>query len=237
MSGKANQHSERAFLAVEDLLAHLHPKEDTAALVRRLREHFGSAEALFRAERHVLEQLGVHASDALLLSRMPELSRCVARTQFEKFPQFTRFSDSVKYLVPLFHGLQVERFYMLCLDARGRMREQVLLEEGISDGALFSLRRILAEVVRTGANAVILSHNHPGLTRQPSQADINTTMDAIRALTAVGVPLLDHVIVAGKDVISMRQNGFVPSRLWLKQSPEHSLLRSWLEDDSSQDFA
>ena len=40
---------ERAFLATEALLAHLHPKEDAAAIVDRLKSHFGSADAMFRA--------------------------------------------------------------------------------------------------------------------------------------------------------------------------------------------
>ena len=88
---------------------------------------------------------------------------------------------------------------------------------------------MLAELVRVNPCAVILSHNHPGRTLRPSQADVDCTMEALRALTAVGVPLLDHVIIAGDRAVSLRANGYIPAGLWLAQNPQHRQLRLWLE--------
>ena len=230
MKSSAKARSDRAFLAVEALLDHLHPKADSADLVRTLKEHFGSADAMLCANPHMLEELGVHPSDALLISRLPELTRMMRRVHFEKYPQLGRLRDASKYLPTVFHGLQVERFCLFCLDARGRLREQVLIQEGTSDEALFDLRRILSEALRTRANAVILSHNHPGLTLRPSQNDINCTREAIRALTTVGIPLLDHVVVAGAEAVSVRQYGFISASQWLNQYPGHPLLEGWLRN-------
>ncbi len=235
MNSSSEVRSERAFGAAEALLAHLHPREDAGAAVQTLREHFGSADAAFRADAHALESLGLRADDALLLSRLTELSRRVQGMRFERHPRLARLREASDYLVALYHGLQVERFYLLCLDARGRLRERILLQEGTSDGALFSLRRMLAETLRAGADAVIISHNHPGLTLRPSRDDLACTLEAIRALTAVGVPLLDHVIVAGRQAVSLRLNGFIPADQWLAQRPEHRLLYGWLEEDSPGD--
>ena len=229
MSGANRINDERAFRAAEALLAHLHPKEDTIALMRTLREHFASADALFRADVHMLEELGVQKGDALLLNRLPELSRLMRRVRLEKFPQLGRLRDATEYLVASFRGLQVERFYMFCLDARGRLKEPVLLSEGTSDSALFNQRRMLSEALRLQADAVILSHNHPGLTLEPSHADVVITERAIRALTSLGIPLLDHVIIAEEIAISLRLNGYLTAEQWLGQCPEHALLRGWLE--------
>ena len=229
MNGPARARDERAFLAVEAMLEQLHPREDTAARMRALREHFASADALFRADVHMLEDLGIHANDALLLNRLPELSRLMRRVNFEKHPLLGRLCDATEYLVSCYHGLQVERFVLFCLDARGRLKEQVILHDGISDTALFDLRKLLSEAIRTQADAVLISHNHPGLTLRPSAYDIDCTHDAINALTAVGIPLLDHVIVAGRQVVSLRQYGYISAAGWLNQSPDHRLLRGWLD--------
>ena len=229
MSRAAKMRSERAFLSVESLLSHLHPKEDQSSLMRELAEHFASADAMFRADAHVLERLGVSSGDALLLSRLPELSRMTQRVSFEKWPVLARLREASEYLTTVFRGLQVERFYLFCLDERGKLRAQVLMQEGTSDGTLFDLRGMLSEAMRTRANAVIISHNHPGLTLQPSRDDIDRTREAIRALTAVGIPLLDHVIVADERAVSLRQNGFIPAVQWLGQRPDHPLLRGWLD--------
>ncbi len=226
----ASPRDERAFQAIRALLDHLHPKADNAALVASLREHFASADALFSAGPGVLERLGLSSGDALLLGRLPELSRCIQRGRFEARPQLAHLPEAGEYLVALFHGLQVERFYLLCLNERGRLIERVLMQEGTSDTALFSLRRMLAEAIRTDASALVISHNHPSLTLRPSQDDVACTADAIRALTAVGIPLLDHIIVAGRQAVSLRQNGFVPAHLWLRQCPDLRLLQNWLEE-------
>ena len=50
----------------------------------------------------------------------------------------------------------------------------------------------------------------------------------LRALDAVEIPLLDHIVIAGRSAVSMRENGFVPTALWMKQQPQSALLRDWL---------
>ena len=220
---------ERAFLAVEAMLAHLRPKGDAAALMRELRWRFGSADALFRANARTLEEIGLHAGEALLLGLLPELSRLTREVREEKQPVLARLCDASAYVASCFHGLRVERFYLFCLDARGRLKKQVALQEGIADRALFDLRRVLSEATLARADAVILAHNHPALTLRPSQNDLDCTRAAIDALRTVGIPLLDHVIAAGDRVVSIRQYGFVAAGLWLAQNPDHRLLRGWLD--------
>ena len=101
-------------------------------------------------------------------------------------------------------------------------------QEGTLDGALFSLKHVLSELMRVHPAAIVISHNHPGNTLRPSQADVDCTRELLRALDAVEIPLLDHVIIAGRSAVSMRENGFVPTALWMKQKPQSALLRDWL---------
>lgn len=210
------------------MLAHTRPNQDTAALMKTLRERFISADAMFSADPYLLEKCGMHPHDALLMSCMPSLARYTARLSFGKSYRLDRLKSAGDYLIANFHGFQEERFYVLHLDSRGRLITSTLLQEGMSDCSLFNLKKLLSDVIRVSPKAVIISHNHPGGTLRPSQEDISCTMDALRALTVVGVPLLDHIIIAGKDAVSLRENGFIPAVHWLNQAPDNRLLCNFL---------
>lgn len=228
MKSSARSRSDRAFDAIEGLLDCMHPKEDAHARMNALKSHYASADALFAVAPHMLERAELRPNDALLLSKLPELNRHIALSRFGAHPRLHRLSLASDYLVANFHGLKVERFYLLCLDIRGRLMERVFLQEGTLDGALFSLKHVLSELMRVHPAAALISHNHPGNTLRPSQEDIDCTLDLLRALDAVGIPLLDHIIVAGQSAVSMRENGFVPTALWARQQPQSALLRNWL---------
>ena len=60
------------------------------------------------------------------------------------------------------------------------------------------------------SNAVILAHNHPSGIALPSPDDNTTTLALWDALRAVGIPLIDHIIVADEDYVSLRDNGLLP---------------------------
>ena len=228
MKSSARSRSDRAFDAIEGLLDCMHPKEDARARMDALKSHYASADALFAVAPHMLERAELRPNDALLLSKLPELNRHIALSRFGAHPRLHRLSLASDYLVANFHGLKVERFYLLCLDIRGRLMERVFLQEGTLDGALFSLKHVLSELMRVHPAAIVISHNHPGNTLRPSQEDVDCTRELLRALDAVEIPLLDHVIIAGRSAVSMRENGFVPTALWMKQKPQSALLRDWL---------
>jgi DNA repair protein RadC len=86
----------------------------------------------------------------------------------------------------------------------------------------------LDEALSSRAVAVVLSHNHPGGTPEPSQGDVAATRLAVRALSKVGVWVLDHVIVADGLALSMRAAGSLDESEFLGQSPGERLLLSWL---------
>lgn len=225
--------NEEAFQAMADLLAHMHRKEDTSPLAQRMRECFPSANAMFSASRDVWHKLGLRPNDALFFSFMTEITRYVQRDSFGKHPNISRLSKAAPYLIANSFGLQVECFYVFFLNQRGNLKERILMQRGISDGALFSLRHLLAETVRVAPAALIITHNHPGGTMRPSQDDISCTLDAMRALTVLGIPLLDHVIIVGNEAVSLRDNGFVPEAHWMRQAPDNRFLKNWLLEENA----
>lgn len=222
-----------AFDAVQAMLAHMHRKQDITPLMDEIRFRFGSADAMFKASRHLWERIGLKRSEAMLFGLMVDIARYTQRTSYGKRPRLCRLHESSDYLLSNFKGLQVERFYLFCINHRGCLKERLLLHEGVDDGILFSLSKLLAEVVRVSPAAVLVAHNHPGGTTRPSQDDINCTVDIINALSTLEIPLMDHVIAAGHDIVSMRDNGFIPEDYWMAQSPTNRFLRDWLVTDAS----
>ena len=105
-----------------------------------------------------------------------------------------------------------------------------MLQSGTEDSAPFYLKHVLAEVVRTGAKSVVLTHNHPNNTPQPSAADIDCTNALIDSLQIIGVPLLDHIIMLGSHAMSIRGFGYVIEGEWRMQAEGHNILKNWLKD-------
>lgn len=232
MSGDIENGAERAFSVAEALLQHIHPKDDVSGLGRALREAYVSPSALFESSAFMLERTGLHPHDALLISTIRDLNRIREYDRYGNRPQLGRLPMAARYLINTFRGIYVERFYMLCLDARGRLIRRALINEGSEDAAVFNLRKLIETVIQTRPTGVIITHNHPGCTARPSQEDIDCTYDAIHALEAVGVPLLDHIIMAGDQPVSMRDLGFVPAAVWIGQQEDNKLLLNWLSTEN-----
>ena len=69
------------------------------------------------------------------------------------------------------------------------------------------IRRIVDVALKLNASTVILAHNHPGGVAVPSIDDMQTTERVSQALAGVDVILLDHLVFADGDYISMVDSG------------------------------
>lgn len=86
-----------------------------------------------------------------------------------------------------------------------------LADETIAQGTIAQvegpLRRLLARAFDCGAHGVILAHNHPSGSAEPSAADVQMTRKIERLAHAVDIRLLDHLIIGGRTIVSMRERG------------------------------
>ena len=226
---KAALHNDEAYAALQSVLEFLHPRESAEERVRMLRRNFPCAAALCEAPKHLLESLGFTSRDALLFSQIPAITRYIARSNLGPRPFLKNLSAAVEFCQTRYLGLAIEHFYLICLDASGRLIDSILLQQGSTDSAPFYVRHVLMEVVRTRAHAIIISHNHPNFSPKPSQADIACTLELLGTLHPIGTVLLDHIIIADGSYASLREHGFVRSHLWLEQNPKDPLLRKWLD--------
>jgi DNA repair protein RadC len=102
-----------------------------------------------------------------------------------------------------------EYFCLLLLDSRHRLLRFVELFRGTIDGASVHPREVVKTVLEAQATAVVLVHNHPSQVGEPSTADELITQRLKEALKLIDVRVIDHLIVAGADIISLAERGIL----------------------------
>ena len=119
--------------------------------------------------------------------------------------------DSVKRWLRLhFAGeFQQEHFTVLFLDSQNRLIEARRMFSGTLTQTSVYPREVVRLSLQVGAAAVVLSHNHPSGTTAPSRADECVTQALKSALGLIDVRVLDHVIVAGTEALSMAERGLL----------------------------
>jgi DNA repair protein RadC len=98
-----------------------------------------------------------------------------------------------------------ERLAILLLDVKNRLLGTQLITIGTATETLAPPREIFREVLKQGATKTIVAHNHPSGSTQASQADIELTRQLLAGAKLLGIPLLDHLILAGGNWSSLRQ--------------------------------
>lgn len=196
---------------LELLLYYAIPRQDTNPLAHRLIEHFGSLSAVLSAPEAELERVegvGEHAATLLSLV-LPVVRRAYtdARGSSIALTSTAKLGD---YFCGIFFGAQQESLYEVCLDAKGKLLRCYKIADGSVDAVGVNVRVIVENALRCRASAVALSHNHPSGLALPSPEDNASTLAAYDALRAVGITLIDHIIVADDDFVSLRENGLLP---------------------------
>lgn len=101
----------------------------------------------------------------------------------------------------------VESFVVILLDTRRHVLGHCVVGVGILDSVLVHPREVYRAAVVYRAHAIIVAHNHPSGDPTPSQADIRTTRDLIRAGQLLRIELLDHVVIGASTHASLKEQG------------------------------
>ncbi len=102
-----------------------------------------------------------------------------------------------------------EVFAVLFLDNQNRLQAMEELFRGTLSQTSVYPREVVLRALHHGAAAVVLSHNHPSGSVQPSRADETLTQTLKAALALVDVRVLDHVIVGQGQALSMAEQGLI----------------------------
>jgi len=98
-----------------------------------------------------------------------------------------------------------ERFAILLLDIKNRLLGTRIITIGTATETLASPREIFREVIRQGATRVIVAHNHPSGSLEPSEQDIELTRQLLAGAALLDISLLDHLILGNGTHQSLRE--------------------------------
>lgn len=195
--------------ALELLLFYAIPRKDTNPIAHALMERYGTLDAVLSAPVEDLMRVeGIGESAAVLLKLVPKMMQ-KARLTANKETILNSTDKAGAFLLERFRGEKNEVIYQLCLDRKGKLLSCRRLNEGGADSTELNIRRLVENALLVSASAVIISHNHPSGIALPSTEDYATTEKVQSALRMIGVELVDHIIVADEDFVSMADSGIL----------------------------
>jgi len=196
--------------ALELLLYYAIPGRDTNLLAHKLIEEFGGLFAVLEAPpEEIMKRMKLSKNTAVLLSMVPSLCQKYMTSRWGERLLLNTVDKAGEYLVSLFAGKTKEEFYIICLNNANKVLTVKTIATGTINETQVYPRNIVEIVLNFKAASVILAHNHPGGSDEFSKYDIDSTKQIETILSAIGVRLLDHIVVAGKKYISMAKNGII----------------------------
>lgn len=180
-------------------------------LAQELIDSFGGIAGLLHATADDLKRikgLGGPAKRAELVAVL-ELSRRALAQQLKESTVFDS-PQAVQHYLRLHLGAKKhEVFAVLFLDVQNRLLAMEELFRGSLSQTSVYPREVVLRALHHHAAAVVLAHNHPSGTVQPSRADEALTQALKAALALVDVRVLDHVIVGAGEALSMAERGLL----------------------------
>ncbi len=205
-SGQADASRLSALSALAGSLAGLLGISVSAAT--RLLEGFGSLAALRRADPAVLRAThGLSPRQTRRLADALDLATSLLLEPRDEQPQVRGPHDAARLVLPEMGLLEREQMRLLLLNTRNRLIAAVTLYHGTTSECPVRVAEIMREAVRHNAVALIVVHNHPSGTIEPSPDDVRITRSLVRAGELLDISVLDHLVVSSQSYTSLRERG------------------------------
>jgi DNA repair protein RadC len=195
---------------IEYLLTTAVPRRDMKPLARALIKRFGSLAGVLNADtRALMAHPGMGETSAAALKIVALAARRLARTQLREQPVLGSWQALIDYLTIDMAHLTVERVRVLYLNAKNMLIHDEHVGDGSIDEAAIHPREVIRRALDLGATALILVHNHPSGSPQPSRADIQITNRIAEAGRLLGISVHDHVIIGREGHVSLKAQGLI----------------------------
>lgn len=206
-----NPHSQQAIPShslrhLSNLLAAFHDQPD--ALASRLLDRFGSIGRIAQASDIELRQLA--KADDVWVSALIAVRQLIydgMREELVRTPIAQGRKALASYLLMTMQHLSDERMLAIFADANGFVIAHEVIAEGASGLVDVTPRRIFGRALNLDARRIILAHNHPSGSPEPSIRDIEHTRLLDNHAAILGLSIDDHLVVGARRVTSMKDRG------------------------------
>ncbi len=195
---------------IEYLLMTAIPRRDVKPLARTLIKRFGSLAGVLNADPKALAaHPGMGETSAAAMKIVALAARRLAREQVREQPILGSWDALIDYLTMDMAHLNVERVRVLYLNAQNMLIQDEHVGDGSIDEAAIHPREVIRRALDLGSSALILVHNHPSGSPQPSRADVDITNRIADAGRLLGIVVHDHVIIGRQGHVSLKAKGLI----------------------------
>ena len=195
---------------IEYLLMTAILRRDVKPLARSLMKRFGSLAGVLNADPRALAQHpGMGETSAAALKIVALAARRLARQVVREQPVLGSWQALIDYLHIDMAHLTVERVRVLYLNAQNMLIHDEHVGDGSIDEAAIHPREVIRRALDLGSTALILVHNHPSGSPEPSRADIQITNKIAEAGRLLGIVVHDHVIIGREGHVSLKAKGLI----------------------------
>lgn len=167
--------------------------------------HFGGLRYLARQNWQSVKVIpGIARVKAVTLEAIFELSRRIEVSTLGEQVKITSPRDAAAYFMPILRDLNNEQFYVGFLNNSKVLTGHKKISSGGSKATVVEPADVMRQAILNNANSILLVHNHPSGYAKESAADIRLTKRIADAANNMGVPVDDHIIIAGDQFISFR---------------------------------
>ena len=117
--------------------------------------------------------------------------------------------DAVKLFKGFFYEADREMLIVCCLDTKNEPNCINVVSIGTLNSSLVHPREVFKASILSNSNSIILAHNHPSGSVNPSSEDIKVTKRICEAGDILGIKLLDHIIISDDNYISIKEKGII----------------------------
>lgn len=175
-----------------------------------LLDHFKGLRKLARQDSQSLKVIpGIANVKAITLSAVFELSRRIQISSLGDEIVITSPEDAAAYFSPILRDLNHEQFFVGFLNNAKVLTGFKKISSGGSTGTIVEPADVMRQAILNHANTILLVHNHPSGVLKESQADIRLTQRIVKVSRNLGIPVDDHIIIAGDQFISFRSKNLL----------------------------
>ena len=206
----ARRLSDRELVAV--LLRTGRPGASVLNMAEALLRERGGLAGLLDTEPKELQRDGLGPAKAATLLAAVEIGRRLSSSRLTR-QRMRRPGEIARHVRLTYSRKDQEVMGAFYVDARGRLLAERELYRGTISRALVEPREVLKHAFLSGASGMVLFHTHPSGDPTPSLADVEFTRHLDKACAAVGIALMDHLIIGHAGAwLSLKDRGLIQGR-------------------------
>lgn len=195
---------------LEFLLAVAIPRKDVKPLAKILIHKFKDLAGVLAADVDDLMNVGgVKSGTAAAIKTVYLCMQRASKNRISKDPVINNWSNLIDYCRITFGYSKIEKVAVLYLSSNNRLLCDEIINKGTVNQTFFYPQEILRRALALGASAVIVVHNHPSGSTEPSLADRELTEELQMVLSKTGITLHDHVIISSSSYFSFKSKGLL----------------------------